>query len=344
MTRSVCVVGGGIAGAGAAYALGDTVDVTVFESEAIGGRLASRHHKGCIYDVGADHLRLADDDRAELVKAVAGDVLVEITEPIRQFRADGTITDRPDEFTRYSGENGIDRIVWSFFEATGTTVEQGVTVTGLARQDGEWVLTAGGERRRFDAVVLATPAAATAVLLEAADWDSPARSRLAEAASDVPHQPVDVVALHYPVELDVSYYGLVSVERASDVVWISRQECKSGHVPDGQSLLTVQLGRLWTAANAGRQSQQIAIEVAHRVAPLVGDERLREPDWWDHHRWARGVPAGRPDGTLFDRTLAHDLAIAGDWVAGVGQAHAALDSGLAAGRKLASRFERDSGV
>lgn len=344
MPPSVCVVGGGIAGAGAAYALPADADVTVLESRSVGGRLASRRREGCVYDHGADHLRLAEDDRADLVKHLAGDVLVEITAPIRQFDAAGRITDRPDEFTRWSAENGIDGIVWAFLEAADATIEEGATVTDLARRDDEWVVTAGGERRRFDAVVLATPAAATAVLLEAADWDAPVRRRLAEVAGDVPHQPVDVVALHYPFELDVPYYGLVSVERASDVVWLGRQECKPGHVPAGESLLTVQLGTLWSAANAGARPQETALEVAHRVAPLIDDERLREPDWWDHHRWGRGLPAGGPEESLCDRTLDDDLAVAGDWVAGVGQAHAALDSGLTAGRKLAARFGLESTV
>ncbi|WP_169051801.1 NAD(P)/FAD-dependent oxidoreductase [Halorhabdus amylolytica] len=338
MPRSVCVVGGGIAGAGTAYALPEDVEVSVLESRSVGGRLASRRREGCVYDHGADHLRLADDDRAELVKAVVGDTLIEIPEPIHQFEADGTITDRPDEFTRWSGENGIDGIVWAVLEAAGADVEEGATVTGLACDDGEWVVSTGRDSRRFDAIVLATPAAATAVLLEAANWDAPVRRRLADVAADVPHQPVDVVALHYPFELDVSYYGLVSVERASDVVWLGRQECKPGHVPDGESLLTVQLGTLWSAANAGARPQETALEVAHRVAPLVGDDRLREPDWWDHHRWGRGLPSGGPEASLCDRTLEYDLAVAGDWVAGVGQAHAALDSGLAAGRKLAEQF------
>ena len=338
MSRSVCVVGGGIAGAGVAYALSPAIEVTVLESRSVGGRLASRRREGCVYDHGADHLRLADDGRGDLVNAVAGDSLVRISEPIRQFAADGTIIDRPDEFTRYSGENGIDAIVWAFLEAADATIEEGATVTGLARRDGEWVVTAGNERRHFDAVVLAAPAAATAVLLEAADWDAPVRRRLAEVAGDVPHQPIDVVALHYPFELGVAYYGLVSVERASDVVWLGRQECKPGHVPDGESLLTIQLGTLWSAANAGARSQETALEVAHRIAPLVGDDRLREPDWWDHHRWGRALPDGGSEESLCDRTLDSWLAVAGDWVAGVGQAHAALDSGLTAGRKLADRF------
>ncbi|WP_135663997.1 NAD(P)/FAD-dependent oxidoreductase [Halorhabdus rudnickae] len=344
MPRSICVVGGGIAGAGAAFALPDAVDVTVLESEAIGGRLASRHREGCIYDHGADHLRLAADDRTDLVRRVAGEALVEITAPIHQFDAEGTITDRPDEFTRWSGANGIDEIVWAFLEAADPAIEEGTTVTGLARRDDEWVVSVAGDRRRFDAVVLATPAAATAVLLEAADWEASGRRRLAEVAGDVPHRTVDVVALHYPFAVEVPYYGLVSVERASDVVWVGRQECKPGHVPAGESLLMVQLGALWSAANAGARAQETALEVAHRIAPLVGDDRLREPDWWDHHRWGRGLPAGRPEDSLCDRTLEDALAVAGDWVAGVGQAHAALDSGLTAGRKLAEHFGLESTV
>jgi len=338
MSRSVCVVGGGIAGAGAAYALPDGIEVTVVESRAIGGRLASRRREGCIYEYGADHLRLAGDDRADLVREVAGEALVEITAPIRQFDTGGTITDRPDEFTRWSGANGIDGIVWAFLERADATVRDGATVTGLTRLADGWEVTVAGEQKRFDGVVLATPAAATAVLLEGADWEASVRRRLARIASDVPHQPVDVVALHYPFELDVSYYGLVSVDRASDVVWLGRQECKPGHVPEGESLLTAQLGSLWSAANAGARPQETALEVAHRIAPLVGEDRLREPDWWDHHRWGRGLPSDGPEASLCDRTLEHDLAVAGDWVAGVGQAHAALDSGLAAGRELAERF------
>ncbi|MFW5896186.1 MAG: FAD-dependent oxidoreductase [archaeon] len=50
MTANVCVVGGGIAGAGAAYALRDDADVTVFEAETVGGRTVSGHREGAVYD------------------------------------------------------------------------------------------------------------------------------------------------------------------------------------------------------------------------------------------------------------------------------------------------------
>jgi renalase len=182
------------------------------------------------------------------------------------------------------------------------------------------------------------PAAGAAVLFEGADWDASVRGDLAEAADGIAHRTIDVVALHYPFAFEADYYGLVSIERASDVVWLGREQCKPGHVPDGETVLTLQLGTLWSAANANAQARETAIESAHYVAKLVGDDRLREPDWWDHHRWGRGVPTAGPDASIRSRTLDADLVVAGDWVAGVGQAHAALASGLQAGRQLADRL------
>ncbi|WP_195837603.1 FAD-dependent oxidoreductase [Halorhabdus sp. CBA1104] len=344
MDRSVCVIGGGIAGAGAALALPDALDVTVFESRAVGGRLASRRREGCIYDVGTDHVLLADGDLRELVADAAGDSLVEIDRPVKQFDADGTISERPAEFPRFSGRDGIDTLVQSLFETSGARIEEGATVTALDRRGGQWVVTAAGHRRAFDAAVLAVPAAAAVVLFEGADWDATLRRELARAADDSAHRSIDVVALHYPFAFGADYYGLVSIERASDVVWMGREQCKRGHVPDGESVLTLQLGSLWSAANANASARETAIESAHYVARLVGDDRLREPDWWDHHRWGQGVPTDGVDAALYERPLEFGLAIAGDWVAGVGQAHAALASGLRAGRQLAERFGSDPGA
>ncbi|WP_181686400.1 FAD-dependent oxidoreductase [Halorhabdus salina] len=338
MDPSVCVIGGGIAGAGAALALPNTADVTVFESRSVGGRLASRRREGCIYDVGTDHVLLADADLRDLVTDAAGDTLVEIDRPVKQFDADGTISERPEEFPRFSGRDGIDSLVRSLLDISGARVEEGATVTTLDRRGGQWVVTVAGERRAFDAVVLAVPAAAAVVLFEGADWDAAVRGELARAADDIAHRTIDVVALHYPFAFEAEYYGLVSIERASDVVWMGREQCKPGHVPDGESVLTLQLGSLWSAANANATARETAIESAHYVARLVGDDRLREPDWWDHHRWGRGVPTAGLDAALHNRTLDAALAIAGDWVAGVGQAHAALASGLRAGRQLADRL------
>lgn len=339
MKPSVCIVGGGIAGAATAYALREyEVDVTLYEAGRLGGRMASRRHDGCVYDYGANYLEPPNDRLASLVEDVVGDRLVETDGDVWVFDADGTIEEgRAEQDRKLSGRDGIDDIVRAFVESSDALVETGTPVEHLERTDGEWLVDTDTETRRFDAVALTPPTSDR--LLDGATWGTPLRLKLLAAIRNVEYGTIDSVVLGYPFELDVPYYALVNTDKDHDVGWVSRDECKPGHVPGGQSVLIVQLSPAWAIEHPDPDEESVVAAAAAKTATLIGDDRLRDPDWWDHERWHPALPDHGINPALFERALRHDLAIAGDWVAGTGRTYAALQTGLDAGMRLGQRLE-----
>ncbi|WP_136688243.1 NAD(P)/FAD-dependent oxidoreductase [Halorhabdus amylolytica] len=334
MTKRVCVVGAGIAGAGAAHALADA-DVTVFEMDTVGGRMASHRRNGCVFDFGANYLELGDADLESVIEDAAGDVAVEIEPPIWQFDASGEITEgKTPQNTRWTTSDGLDGIVRAMIENSGADLKVGVGVTHLERLDDGWLVTTEDGEREFDAVVLAAPGASASVLFETAEWDSPVRDDLARAADGIPYRTMDSVALHYPFEVDTPFFGLVSEQGVYDVAWISNEGHKPGHVPDGEAVVIVQFGPSWAVTHPQTSPAAAAEAATKRAVELLGDDRLSESTWWEYQRWGDAVPTRGIDDSLLDRALDDDLAIAGDWVEGIGRTRAALRSGLRAGREL----------
>ncbi|MFB6142353.1 MAG: NAD(P)/FAD-dependent oxidoreductase [Halorientalis sp.] len=342
MTATVAVVGGGIAGAAAAWGLRDAdADVTLFEAtDALGGRMATRERDGCRYDYAANFLKGDDERVRSALRAAVGDELVTVEGDVRVFDADRRISaGRTGQAPKFTTRRGVQGIVAAFARESGATVALDARVGHVARRADGWALsTAGGREVRADALVLALPASDAAGLLADADWGHQLCPRLVAAIEGVPHRPVDSVVCHYPFRTEHPFYGLVATGEDHDVGWLSREECKPGHVPDGESLLVVQSSPRWTATHPDADAETAGALAREAAADLLDDERRRDPDWTDHARWAAAVPDGGVDPALVERAVEDDLGLAGDWVAGVGRTYAALRTGLDAAANLERRL------
>jgi len=335
VTPNVCIVGAGIAGAGAAHALRDAADVTVFEAGTVGGRMVSGHRDGCVYDYGANYVDPPNDRVEARFRSVVGEKLVETAGDVWTFDGAGEIEEgRPNQGVKLSGRDGIDGIVRAFLDASGATVREHTPVEHIARSGDGWQVTANGERLAFDALILTPP---TWDLLERADWDADLHADLLAARERQSYRTIDSVALHYPVEIDVPYYALVNTDKEHAVGWLSRESCKPGHVPDDEEILIVQLSPAWAAGRPDATPTETADAASAHAATLLGDDRLTDPDWWEHERFIHALPGDRVNPALFEYALEHDLGLAGDWLAGTGRTHAALATGLDAGRRLAGQ-------
>ncbi|WP_135663659.1 NAD(P)/FAD-dependent oxidoreductase [Halorhabdus rudnickae] len=331
----VCVVGAGIAGAGAAYALREAADVTVFEAATVGGRMVAGHRNGCVYDYGANYVDPPDERVEERLRSVVGDALVETTDDVWIFDETGEVDEgRPNQGVKLSGRDGIDRIVRAFLDAGGATVREHTPVEHLIRTADGWRVTAGDDAAEYDAIVVTPP---TWNLFADADWNADLREDLVAARKRQSYRTIDSVALHYPFELDRPYYALVNTDKEHAVGWLSRESCKPGHVLGEEAILIVQLSPAWSAGRPDATPAAAADAAAEHAAALLGDDRLAQPDWWDHERFRHALPGDRVNPALFEYALGHDLGLAGDWLAGTGRTHAALETGLDAGRRLAAR-------
>ncbi|WP_324758118.1 NAD(P)/FAD-dependent oxidoreductase [Haloarcula montana] len=344
MATTLAVVGAGAAGAAATYALRDTpVEVTVFEkSRGVCGRAATRRKEDCTYEYGANYLKADDDRVTELVtERLPTEGLIDVEEPIYAFERTGGIDEGRDaDDHKWTYESGITQLAKRLFGATEATVHNGVRVETLRRLDDGWALvdaegTALGE---FDAVLLTPPAPQTADLLGQATWEHDDRRALRRAIASVPYRTVVAGVLHYPFELDRPWYGAVNTDKDHDIGWIAREECKPGHVPDGESLLLVQMNEPWSVANYDERPERMLSEIAERTAHLLDDERLTDPDWTDYQHWRYSQPEEQVDTGALSIADGHDLYFAGDWVADEARLHTAVRSGLDTGAHIGNSY------
>lgn len=339
----VAIIGAGVASAGAALALdGHRPDATVTvleQSGRIGGRAATRQRNGRTYDYGANYLKGADERVNRLITdEIDAGGLVTIDEPIYAFDQEGTISEgRPTTETMWTYSDGIAELARRLFAETPASVSLDTRIERIRRSGARWHLTdaSGGEWGPFDVVLCTPPAPETAALLGDAEWESPARGRLATAAESAPYRHIWSGVLGYEIELERPYYALVNTDKRHDVGWLSREECKPGHVPDGESVLIVQANDAWSERHRERDPDESLSNLARIVADLLEDARLEEPAWTDHHYWRYAQPEHPIES---DSPLADEAAgfyCLGDWVAGQARLHAALRNGLATGRQVA---------
>ncbi|SEO29433.1 hypothetical protein SAMN04487948_101580 [Halogranum amylolyticum] len=344
MTRSLAVVGAGAAGSGAAYALRDSdIDVTVFEkSRGVCGRAATRRKQGCRYDHGANYVKGADDRTTALLRELGEEGLVDVEAPVWTFDADGRIREGDEQrgdSPKWTWTEGITQLAKRLLARTDATVEQPTRIASFERGDG-WYLTdtEGANYGPFDGLLLTPPAPQTAGLLAEAKWNDDRLPQLIEAVGAVDYRTVRTVVLHYPFELDTPYYALVNTDKEHEVGWLAREECKPGHVPDGESLLVVQMSSEWSTDHYDDPLDDVAPAVAETVATLLDDERLDDPDWVDDQGWRYALPE---DGAVEDVVRSAEdtnLFFAGDWVVGDGRVAAALWNGIDAGERLEERL------
>ncbi|PSQ60076.1 MAG: NAD/FAD-dependent oxidoreductase [Halobacteriales archaeon SW_9_67_25] len=334
-------VGAGAATAAAAFVLGDAADATVTVLEKSGGvcgRAATRRRGDVTYDYGANYVKSDDDRVVELLTGILDTGgLVEVTEPIYTFDTDGTVSEGRDaDEHKWTYERGLTQIAKRLFARTDATVHRNTRVERLHRADGAWQVTdADGERwGPFDALALNPPAPQTADLLADAEWDAPVRDDLLAAVRDVEYRTIWTAVLGYPFELDRPYYALVNTDKAHEVGWIAREECKRGHVPGG-SVLVVQANHGWSVAHYDDPRAENVDRLAGLAADVIGDGRLTDPGWTDHQGWRYALPESGPERGPLAAAREHGLYCLGDWVTGEARLHAALRNGLETGERLA---------
>ncbi|WP_411967157.1 NAD(P)/FAD-dependent oxidoreductase [Haloferax sp. YSSS75] len=344
MTRDVCIVGAGAAGTGAAYALRDArANVTILEkSRGVCGRAATRRKHDCRYDHGANYVKEYDHRTEQLIRRLGDDGLVDIELPVWTFDSDGVVSrgDARDQH-KWTWTDGITQLAKRLLARTDATVEHETRVSAIDHNpDTNYWSVVDDEGTRhgpYDVVLLTPPAPQTAALLTEMGWGDQCMVGLREAIGSVQYRTIRSVILHYPFEVEKPWYALVNTDKNHPLGWVAREECKDGHVPDGESLLVVQPSPEWSTEHYDDPLDDAAAEVADMVADLLDDDRLRDPDWVDDQGWRYALPNGVANRDVIRCGEADGLYFAGDWTTGEGRVHAALWSGIEAGERIADR-------
>ncbi|AZH24354.1 NAD(P)/FAD-dependent oxidoreductase [Haloplanus aerogenes] len=335
------IVGAGAAAAAACYVVDGALpdaSITVLEkSGGVCGRAATRRRGDVTYDYGANYLK-DDDQRVLDVVHEFDDGLVEVDGDVHVFDRTETVSGgRDDQERKFTYRTGLTRLAKHLFGATDATVNRRTRVEGVARtHDDRWTVTdADGERwGPFDALLLNPPAPQTATLLETADWDAEARDDLLTAVRDVDYRTIWTAVLGYPFELDRPYYALVNTDKDHEVGWIAREECKPGHVPDGESVLVVQANHEWSVEHYGADTAENVAALADHAASILDDDRLADPAWTDHQGWRYALPESGLRRGVRDAAEDAGCYVVGDWVDGEARLHAAVRCGLETGERL----------
>jgi predicted NAD/FAD-dependent oxidoreductase len=109
--------------------------------------------------------------------------------------------------------------------------------------------------------------------------------------------------------------------------WIGFEHDKPGHVKAGHSMIVVQTAPGWTADRVDREPDGFVPDVQEWAAEVLVCD-LRYPAWYDVQRWRYARPTSALGGEMVDSGSDLGLFFAGDFVAGVGDVGAALDTGL----------------
>jgi renalase len=339
----VGIIGAGAAASAAAHVLDTTTDadITVFEkSGGLCGRAAARRRGEITYEYGANYLKDDDERVVELVTETLDTTgLVTVDGPVQVFDEHGTVSEGRESSTRrWTYRDGLTQIAKRLFARTDASVHRRTRIEGLSREDGWWLTDDDGASwGPFDVVLCNPPAPQTADLVAGADWEADIRDSLVRAAEAVDYRTVWTAVLGYEFELDVPYYALVNPGKDHEVGWISREECKPGHVPDGQSVVIVQANHEWSVDHYDDPPEENVADLAELAADVVGDSRLTGPAWTDHQGWGHALPENGVDSGPVRSAEEAGLYCAGDWIPGDARLHAALRNGLEVGERIALR-------
>lgn len=332
------IIGAGVAGIGAAYELRESAaEVTILEkSRGVGGRAATRRKNDCIYDHGANYINVeSEDDLATYIEELGTEDLIDIEEPVWTFDSEENIEEGENRDSHaFTYTEGITEFAKRVFSRTDARLETETRIEAIARENERWRVESEDSRYKFDALVMTPPAPQTATLLSDAEWDDPLKDDLKNEIEAVPYRTILSAILHYPFEIDRPYYALVNIDKDHEIGWLSREECKAGHVADGESLLVAQMAPDWSLERYGESEKAITEAAAELVSELLDESRLETPDWTDIQRWRHALPDDGADSTIIERGEDNSLFFAGDWVVGEGRVAAAFENGRTVGERL----------
>lgn len=344
----IAIIGAGLSGLTAAFRLSlSGHDIRIFEkSRGFSGRAASRSRNGCRYDYGANYFKLNCNAVAQLIfqELPTGD-LCRIMGEIWTFdRNDHIAPGDPNQNAKakwaYSG--GISTLGKLMVEVADLDVQRECRIERLAHRSGSWILTdeRGAERGPYETVLVTIPAPQAKELLERSDFETENRSRLVGELDRAKYHSQFSVALNYPGEhrLPGNAYALINSDRSHRVAWLSHENQKGGHVPDGETLLIAQMSPDWTADHYDDDESAVHAAADRAVRKLLADSDLPEPGWADSQRWRYAHPSSAASLGATRPAASLGLYFAGDAFIGKGRIPRAIETGFAAARAIRSQL------
>ena len=339
----IAIIGAGAAGLAAGGDLQAAGwQVAIYEkSRGLGGRLATRREGESRFDHGAQYVKADAGRLRALVEAShddSGAPAYDIGRPVWVFTADGQIS------AGDPAQNGDPKWCWpSGLSTLAKALGQGLSVTreveigSVDRQPtGYQLFDRGGVAvGEADCVLFTAPAPQTAALLAASALDSGLRSALLAELEQASYRRCISLTLAYARRPEVPWYALINSDRAHPISWLACEHDKHGHAPAGQGLITLQMAHSWSVAHfdelaKGSYRAGDVLPEAIASAQVLGETLLGAdlgpPLWVNVQRWRYSLPDSYASFDALNGT-ASGLYFAGDYVAGQGRVHLAIESG-----------------
>jgi renalase len=343
----LAIIGAGMAGLAAARQLQQRfpeLEITIYEkSRSYGGRAATRRRANFVFDHGAQYLKAPTPALVQLItRELPQEELFDIAKPVWVFDGAGTIAEgdpaqnADPKWSYRSGLNLLGKLL-----AKGVNVRQETRIGALHATNPGWQLIDDHNTLVGDAdfVLLTPPAPQSADLLQSSNLPAEVKSALSAALAPAHYRRCLSLAFGYTRIIHRPFYALVNNDRKHPVSWLALEHEKgSSRCPANHSLLIAQL-----APQASQEYWDLPLEqLSSMVAGWLGDilaEDLDEPLWADRQGWRYALPDGRCDVKALDMPEL-GLFFAGDFTAGQGRVHLAIEEGWRAATTIEQVYMR----
>jgi renalase len=339
----LAIIGAGMAGLSAARRLMDLrpdAGIVIFEkSRGPGGRAATRERHGARFDHGAQYIKAPTPELESLLRmAGAGESLVDIGRPVWTF--DGTGRIEPGDPAQNAEPKwiyceGITTLAKAL--ARGFDLRYESRIQHIDRANGSYLLFDESDAivAAADAVLLTPPAPQTqAIIAASALPPEPQASILAELARAT-YRPCLTLTLGYPPTLrEQPFYALVNIDRQHPISWLAYEHLKPGRRTGDQHILIAQMAPGWSADHWDDALPELTAHITRIVSELLG-ESLPAPRWADRQGWRYALPDRGAEFERLNRALP-GLYFAGDYTAGQGRVHLAIEQGWRVAEHIAA--------
>ncbi len=332
----LAIIGAGVAGLAAARSLcaaQPDLEITLYEkSRGLGGRVATRRRDGFAFDHGAQYLKAPTDALLKLIQQeLPSDELFDIGKPVWTFDTNGTIAEGDPALNtepKWSYRSGLS--MFGKLLGAGLDVRREVRIAALKRETNEsgWLLvdTTGRSVGSADLVLITAPGPQAADIIAASDIVSERRDVLVEALQSAIYRRCISLAFAYPRLVPRPFYALISSDRGHPIAWLALEHDKGPQrCPPGHSLMIAQMAPAYSLEHWDVALEQLVAPVAALVGDVLGED-LDQPLWADRQGWKFALPDGIAEPNTIDAPEL-GLFFAGDFTAGQGRVHLAVEQG-----------------
>lgn len=330
----LAVIGAGVAGLATAHRLRQTepsIETVVWEkSRGVGGRAATRRVNGAVFDHGAQYIKGATPAIERLLRdELAHDTLVDIARPVWTFNAANQIAPgdpNQNAEPKWTYSDGLTRLAKEL--AQGLDIRLQTRVHHLAYRGHAYHLLdeQGSTLATVDAVLLTPPAPQTQAIIAASELPPLAQTTLVHELAKAAYRPCLTLTLGYHQPLrDRPFYALVNTDKQHPVSWLAYEQLKPGRATNSQQVLIGQMAPDWSHDHFEDELPALTTHIAELVSTLL-DEDLRAPAWSDRQKWRYALPDSGADFQVLNAAQPN-LFFAGDYTAGRGRVHQAIEQG-----------------